>query len=288
MFRVMFPIFLMIILLAIALSNPDRKNKPQHLNLSGNTQNINTSRLSYDPNISSHLVNNNSSNLSTSSILKKTTKTNQIRNEFQDYNRRLLIMAIGYSILFAFCQLPFEIYRCVLLWNQNIETNLWTQGLDFAIEIPLLILKLINRCANPYLFICLADVNGLRKGFFRCWLCPCCPGCIGCNQCWLKDCSNSIRYEYNHCTGNTDDVNENEWVPTGLQTISTHQYRDGEKLVTKHSILEEYETGVQPYYKQPRLNQGIVNDTFENDDNLRFINLGINQPVEADQFRQKL
>ena len=61
---------------------------------------------------------------------------------------------------------------------------------------------------------------------------------------------------------------------------------EGDKLVTKHSILEEYETGVQPYYKQPRLNQGIVNDTFE-DDNLRFINLGINQPVD-EHLRQKL
>ena len=88
--------------------------------------------------------------------------------------------------------------------------------------------------------------------------------------------------------GNSDYVNENDWVPTGLQTISTHQYRDGDKLVTKHSILEEYETGVQPYYKQPRLhgNQGIVNDTFE-DDNLRFINLGINLPVD-EHLRQKL
>lgn len=283
-FRIIFPIFLMIVLLSIALSNSDSRSKPLQLNLSSNTQN-NTSRLNYDANASNNLMNNNF-NLSTSSILKN--KNNKLlKNDFQDYNKRLLIMALGYSIVFAFCQLPYEIYRCVMLWHPALETDLWNRGLDFAIEIPLLILKLINRCANPFLFICLADINGLRRGFFRCWLCPCLPGCIGCNQCWCKDCSNSIKYEYNHCMGNNDDVNENEWIPTGLQTISTHQYRDGERLVTKHSILEEYETGVQPYYKQPRVNHGVVNETFEPEDNLRFINFGVNHPHE-ENLRQKL
>ena len=165
MFRVMFPIFLMIILLAIALSNPDRKNS-----VLNTTQN--TSRFEQSNNNNNATITNN---LSTSSILKKSKKS-QIRNEFQDFNKRLLIMAISYAIVFIFCQLPYEIYRCVILWNPTIETTLWTNGLDFAIEIPLLILKLINRCVNPFLFICLADINGLRNGFFRCWLCPCCPG----------------------------------------------------------------------------------------------------------------
>ena len=64
---------------------------------------------------------------------------------------------------------------------------------------------------------------------------------------------------------------DDEWVPTGLQTISTHQYRDGEKLVTKQHILEEYETGVEAYYKNPGLKDSLAvcNDAFDNDDNLR-------------------
>jgi hypothetical protein len=141
----------------------------------------------------------------------------------------------------------------------------------------MLALSLLSRMVYILLLNCYSNIKLILNYFFL---------SIGCNNCWLKDCSNSIKYEYNHCMGNSDYVNENDWVPTGLQTISTHQYREGDKLVTKHSILEEYETGVQPYYKQPRLNQGIVNDTFE-DDNLRFINLGINQPVD-EHLRQKL
>ncbi len=64
--------------------------------------------------------------------------------------------------------------------------------------------------------------------------------------------------------GEQTDLMDEEWVPTGMQTISTHQYRDGEKLVTKQRILEEYETGVEAFYKNPELkeayNEGFVND----------------------------
>lgn len=252
----------MIVLLGIAIFNSDQRSS----NFSIRSQNTNSK---FD----------NQNNTSMSSILKNSAKKD-LKTNFLNYNKRLLAMVLAYSILFSFCQLPYEIYRCVMLWNQNIENNLWNRGLDFAIEIPLLILKLINRCANPYLFICLGDIYGLRRGLFRCFCIPCCPGCIGCNECWCKDCSNSIKYEYNHCMGNVDD--SDDWIPTGIQTISTHQYRDGGKLVTKHTILEEYETNVQPYYKQPKpvIN---VNEAFENDDNLRFINFG-----NEEQLRRKV
>ncbi len=63
----------------------------------------------------------------------------------------------------------------------------------------------------------------------------------------------------------------NGWAPTGLQSISTYQYRDGEQLVTRHKIVDEFENGVQPYYKNPLAKpidlSGIINETFDNEEN---------------------
>jgi hypothetical protein len=85
----------------------------------------------------------------------------------------------------------------------------------------------------------------------------------------------------NHCFGKENKSVEEEWVPTGLQTISTYQYRDGDRLVTKQRVVEEFETGIEPYYKNPRLRErieeanistnlnGVVNETYENDDSSR-------------------
>lgn len=193
------------------------------------------------------------------------------------YQRRLFFMVLAYALVFMACQLPYEIYRCVLLWNQDIEKNLWTENLDYAIEIPLLLLKLINRCLNPFFYICLADIYVFRRKTCRLWCLPCLPCCIGCKQCWMYDCWRTCSYETRNCCcwaryANENGANDDEYVPTGLQTISTYQYQDGDKLVTKQRIVEEYETGVEPYYKNPRMadkyletNSGRVNDTYEND-----------------------
>lgn len=209
---------------------------------------------------------------------------------------RLFFMVFGYALIFALCQLPFEIYRCVMLWNSGLENYLWTQSLDFAIEIPLLLLKLINRCINPFLFICLADTDRLARRSCRLWCLPCLPCCIGCNECWCKDCSKSMRYEVDYCLGsmpNSHTNDDEDWVPTGLQTISTHQYRDGDKLVTKQRILEEYETGVEPYYKNPELKEkmelaGVFNESFDNDDLFRLANMRPGGQAADEQRRVKL
>ena len=169
--------------------------------------------------------------------------------------KRLYATAFSYALVFMLCQLPYEIYRCILLWNTSIETDIsyTSRNYDFAIEIPLLILKLLNRCLNPFFFICLADVGALRRGCCRLWCIPCIPGCIGCQKCWCYDCWRSVVFECQHCCmGREKSVEADQWVPTGLQTISTHQYRDGERLVTKQRIVEEFETDVQPYYKNPK------------------------------------
>jgi hypothetical protein len=219
---------------------------------------------------------------------KSVTTLNMIDDRLlRRYNNRLFSMVLTYSLVFILCQLPYEIYRCALLCDINLEQYLWKQNLDFSIEIPLLLLKLINRCVNPYLFVCLGDVFGLSKNCCRLWCLPCIPGCIGCKECWCFDCYQTLKFETSYCLGssrkNKSMGNEDEYVPTGLQTISTYQYKDGERLVTKQKIIEEYETGVEPYYKNPKMRDmyedqrganaamskttlGNVNNNFEDDD----------------------
>ncbi len=161
-FRVMLPVFLMLVLLVIALCNASARKKPQGLlDTSLNT-------TVFDSASSSHL-----------SGRRITTAESRLSS-----NKRMLMMVVSYAVLFAFCQLPFAVYRCVMLWHKSLETSLWERGFDYAIEIPLLILNLLNRCINPFFYIAFADSSGLRKNFFRCWCLPCLPGCIGCSQCW--------------------------------------------------------------------------------------------------------
>ncbi len=78
---------------------------------------------------------------------------------------------------------------------------------------------------------------------------------------------------------------DGDWVPTGLQTISTHQYRDGDKLITKQRILEEYETGVEPYYKNPemrdKLESGILNESFDRDEAFRLANICLDPALNS-------
>ena len=170
MFRIMLPIFLMLILLPLGFYNVRKASQDSLLNRSSNnvalTLDTTTASSTYLP------------------ISKRATKPSAIAFDLLASNRRYFLLAVAYATLFAVCQLPFEIYRCVMLWNPTLEQTLSTNGTKYAIEIPLLILKLINRCVNPFLFICLGDIYGYRKNFMRCWLCPCLPGSTGCNQCW--------------------------------------------------------------------------------------------------------
>lgn len=251
-FRVFIPIFLMIILIIIALVNLKRTRK-EVLETSLN-RTMNATMLD--------------SNLSGSTSHLPIIKSNSKAYGFLASNKRMLTMTISYFILFSLCQLPYAIYRSILLWQNSIETDLWERGFDFAIEVPLLILMLVNKCINPFLFICFADPNGFRKNFFRLWCCPCFPCCMGCDQCWFTDCCATMKYECNHCLGDQNALIEEDWVPTGVQTVCTEQYRDGEKLVTKQRILEEYETGVEAYYKNPGIRENHSNEAFDSNETI--------------------
>ncbi|RMZ92958.1 hypothetical protein BpHYR1_044144, partial [Brachionus plicatilis] len=263
-FRIYFPICLMIILLIIASINLYRSNSDQEKTKKAKSY---LTGAPYPP--INDIYSGNSNHL----FLETTVVNKDDLSLFSSsYNKRIFAMVLLYALLFMFCQLPYEIYRSIVLLNENVVKNLTEKKLDFAIEIPLLILKLLNRCVNPFFFICLADIYNKRGRFCRLWCLPCIPGCIGCKNCWCYDCWGSICYEVNHCLGKRASAKSDEFVPTGLQTVSTYQYRDGDRLVTKQKIVEEYETGVEPYYKNPQLKEKLhdmgafVNENFEVDD----------------------
>lgn len=277
-FRVFTPVLLMFILLIVSLIN-NRRNKSK-LNRT----------VSLDTSLNRTTNNVFDNNLTNSSAYLPVTRSSKSKSSMEKYlslDKRFLMMVFSYVFLFAFCQLPYAIYRCVLLWNSSIETNLWERGFDFAIEIPLLILTLVNRCVNPFLFICFADPYNFRKNICRCWIFPCLPGCIGCDSCWCTDCCHTLKYECNHCLGDQNALMEGDWVPTGVQTVTTEQFRDGDKLVTKQRILEEYETGVEAYYKNPSVRENHLNDAFDPDETIYSIRT--NQPLSPeDRLRVKL
>jgi hypothetical protein len=294
-FRTLFPVFLMIILLLIAscslCGKSSSTSKAKYLQTTGY----------YNNNLGSGIITNEPSLMMNSSFvpsihanqmgLKRSLYNPNNHVDISLYRRRLFAMALSYSFIFIICQLPYEIYRCIMLWNQGLEADLSykNRNIDFAIEIPLLILKLINRCINPYLFICFGDINVFRNNCCRLWCLPCLPGCIGCKKCWCYDCWQTCCFEMRSCCGPSEYQNEDEdWSPTGLQTISTYQYRDGDKLVTKQKIVEEFETGVEPYYKNPRLKElnqmnminsgiGVINDNFLDNDESRLASFRLNQ-----------
>jgi hypothetical protein len=280
-FRTFLPVFLLFVLLIAASVHMCRWNAGK--------------KNRYEPNTPKAVY--RSSNSNTPALHASYLNNNLVDEQtIRYYNNRMYSMVLAYALIFSFCQLPYEIYRAILLFDINLEGYLLRQNLDFSIEIPLLLLKLINRCINPYLFICLGDVFGLSRKCCRLWCCPCIPGCIGCRQCWCYDCYETVKYESSYCLGKKAYVNEEQYVPTGLQTVSTYQYKDGERLVTKQKIIEEYETGVQPFYKNPKLRElfekrggvggGFVNQTFENDDIYKISSLGRQNPPN-DKLRIK-
>lgn len=249
LFRTIVPIFLMLsIMLVILFKNDFRECYYRRRMRSLRSADItNSNRQKIDASFEV-----NTSNLSIPEI------------QYQNlYPRRLKYMVFSYILVFMICQLPYEIYRATLLWNLGTQEDLTTNRIDFAIEIPLLILKLINRAVNPFLFMCLADEDLLRQKCCRLWCMPCIPGCIGCNNCWCQDCYDAVKYEINHCIGGK--VHEPDYVPTGVQTVYTERYLDGDQLITKQKVTEELQTRVPAYYKaQPKVNIGSSTSRNEN------------------------
>jgi hypothetical protein len=170
--------------------------------------------------------------------------------------RKIKIMILSYCCLFLICQSPYEIYRAVLTWNSSLEYNLRNQRMDFAIELPLLLLKLVNRTINPFLVICMVEDEHQRLNFCRL---PCFPRLSNLKNCWCLGIGQAIKSEIKNCFGLRKEKDD-KWIPTGYQTINTSQYVDGTMMVTKKIIREEYETGVEPYYKNSKENMVNTDD----------------------------
>lgn len=163
-------------------------------------------------------------------VIETTTKANYTR------------LVITYACVFLVCQLPYEIYRFVMIQNDNLRVDLKSNNLEFAVEIPLLLLKLINRVINPFLYVCLADKENFSHKFCRLW-------CFS-NECWFKDCGEAIRNEFRFCVGsdNNNSANQNLYS-TGIKSTTTESYFEGNTRVTKKIIVEEFEEtpGISSY-----------------------------------------
>ena len=236
-FRIIFPIFLMILLIIAICCRNDLKICLRKRNTGAITKKI-------------------SSEVSSKGTYIMDTEQEILKNL---YPRKLNCMVLLYAFIFMLCQLPFEIYKAALMWNHNIEYNLVSTSIDSAVEMPLLILKLINRAINPYLFILLADEDFLRRKCCRLWCLPCLPGCIGCQQCWCQDCYESIRYEVRTCIGanNQDDnllqVYLDEDVSINNINIKKNRKSDSSLVIEDARINDESIISAHP--RSSHLNQ---------------------------------
>ena len=171
------------------------------------------------------------------------TSTEQTEREILKnlYPRKLNYLVTCLAFVFMICQLPYEVYQTVLLWRPEIQSDIINKSIDYAIEMPLLILKIINRAINPFLFMCLADDNLLRRGCCRLWCLPCCPCCIGCQKCWLQDCYETVRYEVQYCLGvnnRRDNLLHHVYVDEDV-SINQNIYRKNPEANNPSIILED-------------------------------------------------
>lgn len=157
---------------------------------------------------------------------------------------RFHFQVIVYVIVFIVCQLPYYIYRLVRIYHDNIEENLQTRNLHYAIDIPLISLRLINRAINPWLsyFLVRSIRESSRHGFTSFWCCgclPCCPNRWSC----LRDLFSYLRNEWYDLTASQQMIREIR--PTG--NTMKKEFVDP----TGKRIRQTYEEYVR-YYHRPR------------------------------------
>jgi hypothetical protein len=102
----------------------------------------------------------------------------------------------------------------VRIYHPSIELNLYSMNILYAIDIPLIILRLINRAINPWLsfFLMRSLRDSSRRVCSSFWCCgcfPCCPNRWSC----LRDCSSCIRNEWYDLTASHQMIREIR--PTG-------------------------------------------------------------------------
>ncbi|CAF0987729.1 unnamed protein product [Adineta ricciae] len=163
---------------------------------------------------------------------------------YDDEHPNMFKMVVLYVLVFIICQLPYYIYRLVRIYNPDIQSNLSSQNILYAIDIPLITLRLINRAINPWLsfFLMRTIRDSSRKACTSFWYCgclPCCPNRWAC----LRDCSVYIRNEWYDLTANHQLIREIR--PTG--NTMKKEFVDP----TGKRIRQTYEEYVR-YYHRPR------------------------------------
>lgn len=149
-----------------------------------------------------------------------------------------------YVILYIICQLPYYIYRLILINHPSIESNLRSKNILYVIDTLLIILRLTNRAINPWLsvFFVRSIRYSSRRVCLSFWCCnffPCCPNRWSC----LRDCSLYIHHEWSNLRPNADIIREIR--PTG--NTKKKEFIDSSG---KH-IMQIYEEYVR-YYHRPR------------------------------------
>jgi hypothetical protein len=190
-------------------------------------------------------------------------------HEMNWINKNLFFFQVVlYVIIYIFCQLPYYIYRLVRIYHPSIELNLYSMNILYAIDIPLISLRLINRAINPWLsfFLMRSLRDSSRQACSSFWCCscfPCCPNYWSC----LHDCSIYIRNEWYDLTANHQTIREIR--PTGKAMKKEFVDPTGKR------IRQTYEEYVK-YYHRPRAHFTDANPA------LLFV--GRNAPSESDNL----
>ena len=151
---------------------------------------------------------------------------------------------ILYVIVYTICQLPYYIYRLIRIYHPSIEENLRSMNLLYAVDIPLISLRLINRAINPWLsFFLMRTIRDSSRqtcsSFWCCGCLPCCPNRWSC----LRDFSLCIRNEKYDLMANHQMIREIR--PTG--NLMKKEFIDA----TGKRIKQTYEEYIR-YYHRPR------------------------------------
>jgi hypothetical protein len=132
----------------------------------------------------------------------------------------------------------------VRIYYPSIELNLFSLNILYTIDIPLIILRLINRAINPWLafFLMRTIRDSSRQACSSFWCCGCFPCCPN-RWSFLRDCSVCIRNEWHDLTANHQMIREIR--PTG--NTMKKEFIDP----TGKRIRQTYEEYVR-YYHRPR------------------------------------
>ena len=143
-------------------------------------------------------------------------------------------------IVYIVCQLPYYIYRLIRIYSPSIEANLRESNLLYAIDIPLIALRLINRAINPWLsfFLMRSLRDSSRRACSSLWCCPTRWSC-------LRDCSLCLRNEWYDLTANHQMIREIR--PTG--NTMKKEFIDS----TGKRVKQTFEEYIR-YYHRPRSN----------------------------------